>query len=85
MNLLALVQYKTIVFLSTPNIMEELVNILTPYLDNPWVKVGTAVVTLASAIAATTPTPKPGSLWAKVYAVIDFLALNIGKAKQTGK
>lgn len=65
--------------------MEEIVNILTPYLDNPWVKIGTAVVTLASAVAAVTPTPKPGSLWAKVYAVVDFLALNIGKAKQTGK
>ena len=65
--------------------MEELVNILTPYLDNPWVKVATAVVTLASAVAAATPTPKPGSIWAKVYAVIDFLALNIGKAKQNGK
>lgn len=65
--------------------MEEIVNILTPYLDNPWVKIGTAVVTLASTIAAVTPTPKPGSLWAKVYAVIDFLALNIGKAKQIGK
>lgn len=65
--------------------MEEIVNILTPYLDNPWVQVATAVVALASAIAATTPTPKPGSTWAKVYAVIDFLALNIGKAKQPGK
>jgi hypothetical protein len=65
--------------------MEELFNILTPYLSSPWVQVGTAVVTLASAIAATTPTPKPGSVWAKVYAAIDFLALNIGKAKQIVK
>lgn len=65
--------------------MEELINILTPYLDNPWVKIGTAVVTLASAVAATTPTPKPGSIWAKVYNVIDLLALNIGKAKQISK
>jgi hypothetical protein len=65
--------------------MEELVNILNPYLDNPWVKVATAVVTLASTIAALTPTPKSGSLWAKAYSVIDFLALNIGKAKQPSK
>lgn len=71
--------------MSTPNIMEELVNILNPYLDNPWVKVATAVVTLASTIAALTTTPKPGSLWAKAYSVIDFLALNIGKAKQPSK
>jgi hypothetical protein len=63
----------------------ELVTLLTPYLDNSWIKVATAVVTLASAIAAVTPTPKPGSLWSKIYTVIDFLALNIGKAKQVGK
>lgn len=65
--------------------MEEIINILNPYLDNPWVKVATAVVTLASTVAALTPTPKPGSIWAKVYSFIDLLALNIGKAKQIGK
>lgn len=65
--------------------MEEIITLISPYLDNPWVKVGTAVVTLASAIAATTSTPKPGTVWAKVYAVIDFFALNIGKAKQLSK
>jgi hypothetical protein len=43
-----------------------------------------SVVTTASAIAAITPTPKPGSRWAKLYKIIDFAALNIGKAKQTG-
>lgn len=71
--------------MSTYNIMEEIINILNPYLDNPWVKVATAVVTLASTVAALTPTPKPGSIWAKVYSFIDLLALNIGKAKQIGK
>lgn len=71
--------------MSTYKIMEEILNILNPYLDNPWVKVATAVVTLASTVAALTPTPKPGSVWAKVYSAIDFLALNIGKAKQIGK
>lgn len=65
--------------------MEEIITLVTPYLDNPWVKIGTAVVTLASAIAATTPTPKEGSVWAKVYKVIDFLAINIGKAKDKSK
>jgi hypothetical protein len=65
--------------------MEEILNILNPYLDNPWVKVATAVVTLASTVAALTPTPKSGSIWAKVYSFIDLLALNIGKAKQIGK
>jgi len=63
----------------------DLIPFLTPYIDNSWVNVATAVVTLASAIAAVTPTPKAGTVWAKFYAVIDFLALNIGKAKQTGK
>lgn len=47
-----------------------------------WFGIVTATVTLASAITAVTPTPKPGSALAKVYSVIDFLALNIGKAKQ---
>jgi len=50
-----------------------------------WFAVVTAVIALASAIAAATPTPKEGSFLAKVYKVIDFLALNVGKAKDTGK
>lgn len=50
--------------------------------SSPWFTVATAAVTLASAIAAVTPTPKEGTTLAKVYKVIDFLALNIGKAKQ---
>lgn len=48
----------------------------------PWFGIVTATVTIASAIAASTPTPKKGTTLAKVYSVIDFLALNIGKAKQ---
>ena len=50
--------------------------------NNPWFGVLTAAIALASAIAAATPTPKKGSIWAKVYAIIDWAALNIGKAKQ---
>ena len=50
--------------------------------NNPWFGVVTAAIALASAIAAATPTPKKGSIWAKVYAIIDWSALNIGKAKQ---
>jgi hypothetical protein len=45
----------------------------------------TAVIALAAAVAAATPTPKPGSALAKLYALIDFAALNIGKAKDKGK
>jgi hypothetical protein len=48
----------------------------------PWFPVVTSAVTLASAIAAVTPTPKAGSIWSKVYRVIDIIALNFGKAKQ---
>lgn len=51
----------------------------------PWYNILTAAVTLASAIAAITPTPKVGTFLAKAYGIIDLLALNIGKAKNTGK
>jgi len=51
----------------------------------PWYNILTAAVALASAIAAITPTPKAGTILAKVYGIIDLLALNIGKAKQKGK
>jgi hypothetical protein len=50
-----------------------------------WFGIVTAVITLASAIVAATPTPKEGSPFSKVYTFIEFLALNIGKAKDTGK
>lgn len=49
--------------------------------DNPWFGVVTAGIAFASAIAAATPTPKEGTLWAKIYSVIDWAALNVGKAK----
>jgi hypothetical protein len=42
----------------------------------------TTVVTVASLIAATTPTPKDDEWIAKLYKFIDLLAINIGKAKQ---
>lgn len=50
----------------------------------PWFGVVTAVIALASAITAITPTPKPGSTLATVYKAIEFLALNVGKAKDKG-
>lgn len=52
--------------------------------DNPYFNVVAAVVALASAVAAVTPTPKKGGKIAKIYALIDLLAINIGKAKQKG-
>lgn len=41
----------------------------------------TAVVTAASAIAALTPTPKDDTFIGKLYKLVDFLALNVNKAK----
>ncbi|MDB4396095.1 hypothetical protein N9Z65_00600 [bacterium] len=52
--------------------------------DQPWFGILAAAVALASSIAAVTPTPKKGTALAKVYGVIDLLALNIGKAKHRG-
>lgn len=62
--------------------MELLVNFVQ---TQSWFGIFTAVVALASAIAAATPTPAPGTVLAKAYAVIDFLALNFGKAKDKGE
>jgi uncharacterized membrane protein len=62
--------------------MELLVNFVQ---TQSWFGIFTAVVTLASAIAAATPTPTPGTAIAKLYAVIDFFALNFGKAKDKGE
>lgn len=53
--------------------------------NNPYFGVITAVIALASAITAVTPTPKEGSILSKVYKVIEFIALNIGKAKDKGE
>ena len=41
----------------------------------------TAIIAIASLVAAVTPTPQGDKLLAKLYKAIDFLALNVGKAK----
>ena len=41
----------------------------------------TAIISAASIIAAVTPTPKDDSFIAKIYRLVDLLAINIGKAK----
>jgi|TARA_E500000318_G_scaffold78487_1_gene73359 hypothetical protein len=41
----------------------------------------TAIVTISSLVAASTPTPKDDLWIGKLYKVIDMLALNIMKAK----
>jgi hypothetical protein len=52
--------------------MDTIVSLVT------WV---TTIVTVASLIAASTPTPKDDAWIGKLYKFIDLLALNIGKAK----
>jgi len=43
--------------------------------------IATAIVTAASAIAALTPTPRDDTWVGKAYRIVDWLALNIGRAK----
>ena len=60
-------------------------DILAQFLPNAnWFAVITALVTLASAITAATPTPAPGTTLAKFYKLIEILALNIGRSKDKG-
>jgi len=53
--------------------MEMLINAIS------WI---TIIVTVASLIAASTPTPKDDVWIGKLYKLVDLLALNIGKAKE---
>jgi len=54
------------------NIMDTMIDLVA------W---ATTIVTVASLIAASTPTPKDDEWIGKLYKFIDLLALNIGKAK----
>lgn len=50
-----------------------------------WVQANWAyVIAGASAITAVTPTPNPDTTLGKAYKVLDVLAVNVLKAKQTG-
>ena len=55
--------------------------ILNFFSEQPWFGVVAAVIAGAAAFCAATPTPPKGSWKSKVYAVVEFLALNVGKAK----
>jgi len=61
--------------------MEQIIQLLQ---GQEWFTIVSAAVALASTIAASTPTPAPGTPLAMLYKVIDVLALNIGKAKNKG-
>ena len=58
-------------------------NIITYILENSKELIGiaTAIVTAASAIAALTPTPRDDTWVGKAYRIVDWLALNVGRAK----
>ena len=60
--------------------MKEIISYLVANVDSILL-VASTVVAAASAVAALTPTPKDDALAAKAYKVIDWLALNVGKAK----
>lgn len=63
----------------------ELIDLIAGMLPADLLPYAGVLVAVASAFVAATPTPPPGTFWAKVYKVIEVLALVIGKAKDKGK
>jgi hypothetical protein len=51
-------------------------------LNNDFIQIGTAIVTIASIITNWTPTPKDDGIVKKIYSVIEFFAMVNYKAKQ---
>jgi hypothetical protein len=49
---------------------------------NQYIEVAFAIHAAASAICALTPTKKDDTILGYLYKVIEFLALNIGRAKE---
>jgi len=47
-----------------------------------WIEALSLLVASASVIAASTSTPKDDTTIAKIYKVVDFVAINWGKAKE---
>jgi len=49
---------------------------------NEWIAVIPTIVMGASLICALTPTPKDNEMIGKIYKILDWCALNVGKAKE---
>jgi len=61
--------------------MEADPNFIQVLLSNPYVNIATAIIALAAAITAVTPS-KVDNVWlAKIVSLLNLLGLNIGKAK----
>jgi hypothetical protein len=60
--------------------MKEIIAYLVSNVDNIIFAL-TSIVAAASALAALTPTPTDDGFVAKAYKIVDWLALNVGKAK----
>lgn len=59
-------------------------NDVITFFSTNWVNIMgivTGAVSVASMIAAITPTPRDDIFIGKLYKIVDWLALNVGKAK----
>lgn len=65
--------------------METVNYIIELIQDGSIIPIITGVIATFSAIAAVSRTPTIGTWGAILYKLVDFLALNIGKAKDKGK
>lgn len=61
--------------------MKDLISYVVGNIDTILATI-TAIVAAASSVAALTPTPKDDAFFGKVYKIVDWLALNVGKAKE---
>lgn len=67
------------------DINKSMETLFSYFSDNPWFAVVTTFIAFASALAAATPTPKEGTVLAKLYKIVDLAAINVSHAKETGK
>jgi len=61
--------------------METDLNFIQMLLSNTWVNIITAVIALAAAIAAVTPSKVDNEWMKKIVSLLNLVGLNIGKAK----